>query len=245
MKDLTNTFDLATWSKVHSAWVLAEIALKYLNHVFLWGPPGVGKSYLASRAGHDPISVTLCEDLSVQELMGHWIPGQTWEFHYGPIALAFKEGRLLVINEISRASGSVHDFLLAVLDGHDVARFALPSTESLVPGPGFKVISTSNSAPDTLDPALRSRFEAEIYLPSPHPQLLERFDRDYPGLGKALANSFLDPERALDPRRLLSCVKLLEAGVPLRAAAGLSFGDSGPDVLAALSAGGVTLCDEM
>lgn len=240
-------FDLAAWSQVESQWVLAETAVNNLSRIFLYGPPGVGKTALALKAGREPLSITLSEDLSVQEMMGHYVPRDTyWSFHYGPVSTAFKEGRILVLNEIGRASGAVHDFLLAVLDRNDVARITVPSGETLLPGAGFKVIATSNDAPDAVDPALRSRFEAEVHLSSPHPQLLHRFDADFPGLGQALADSFTDPERALDPRRLMSFVKLLRAGVAVRTAAGLSFGNRAPDVLAAFSAAGVALpCDRL
>jgi nitric oxide reductase NorQ protein len=238
-------FDLATWSGVSNSWVLAEAAINNLSRVFLHGPPGVGKTALALKAGRDPVSITLSDDITVQELMGHYIPQETrWSFHYGPVSTAFKEGRILILNEIARASGAVHDFLLAVLDRDDVARITIPSGETLRPGAGFKVIATANAGPDTLDPALRSRFQTEVHLPSPHPRLVAKLDAEVPGLGKALANSFLDPERALDPRRLISFIGLLHAGVALRTTAALSFGERAPDVLAAFSAGGVAFpCD--
>ncbi|MGA7413795.1 MAG: AAA family ATPase [Bryobacteraceae bacterium] len=225
-------------------WGLAERAIKKRKRVFLYGPPGVGKSYLASREGQ-PLSITLSEDLTVQELMGHWVPkGTEFKFHYGPITTAFKEGLDLVLNEIGRASGSVHDFLLVILDGTEVARLTLPSGETVRPGPGFKVIATSNTPLADLGPALRSRFQAEVHLRSPHPELIKKLDRCYPGLGRAVADSFKDPERALDPRHVLSFVEMLDEGFTLQDAALLAFGESGPDVLAALSAAGVRFpCD--
>ena len=244
MPEETNHYDLAKWAKVDSPWTLAETAVKSRERVFLHGPPGVGKSFLASKAGQ-PLSITLSEDLSVQELMGHYVPiGTEWTFRYGPVSKAFKEGRILILNEIGRASGAVRDFLLPVLDGSDVARLTLPSGETLLPGAGFKVIGTANTPPDTLDPALRSRFQAEVHLSSPHPEIIRKLDRHYPGLGRALADSFKDPERALDPRRVMSFVETLQLGIPLRQAASLAFGDDAPEVLASLSSAKVEFpCD--
>jgi len=244
MPEESNRLDLAKWAQVESEWTLAETAVANLARVILHGPPGVGKTHLASRVG-PALSITLCEDLSVQEIGGHYLPnGTQWSFHYGPVSTAFKEGLPLLIHEMGRASGAVHDFMLAVLDCPDVARLTLPSGETILPGAGFKVIATSNSSPETLDPALRSRFQAEVHLRTPHPELVRRFELLYPRLGRAFADSFKDPERAIDPRRLLSFVELLQKQVALRRAAALTFVDSAPDVLAAFSAAGVRFpCD--
>lgn len=243
MPEENNHYSAATWARA-DPWILAAMAVKIRERVFLHGPPGVGKSHLASRDGQ-PISITLSEDVSVQELMGHYIPtGAEWSFHYGPVSIAFKEGRLLVLNEIGRASGPVRDFLLVILDNPDVARLTLPSGETLRPAPGFKVIATSNTPLAELEHALRSRFQAEVHLPSPHPEIIRKLDRQYPRLGQALADSFKDPERALDPRRVMSFAEMLQEGIPLKQAAVLAFGDAAPDVLAAFSAAGVKFpCD--
>jgi MoxR-like ATPase len=238
-------WDPAEWAGVASVWKLAELAVSMLSRVFLWGPPGVGKSYLAFHASSSPVQVTLAEDLTVQELMGHWIPDRVeWHFHLGPIARAYRDGRVLVLNEIGRSSASVQDFLLGVADSRDVASLALPNGELLTPAKGFKVIGTSNTSPDQLDPALRSRFEAEIHLPVPNSSLVEELDRRCQGLGGALADSYLDPQRALDPRRVASFLNLVCHAVPVRQAAVLTFGERAPDILSALQARGVRLpCD--
>jgi MoxR-like ATPase len=250
MKTSTNSqqkqqWNPSEWAGVASIWTLAEIAVAKLSRVFLWGPPGVGKSYLASRSGISPVQVTLAEDLTVQELMGHWVPDRVeWHFHLGPVSRAYQDGRALVLNEIGRASGSVQDFLLGVLDNRDVASLALPNGQLLTPAAGFKVFGTSNTGPDQLDPALRSRFEAEIHLSVPNVALVEELDRRCNGLGAALLDSYLDPERALDPRRVASFVNLLGQSIPARQAALLTLAERAPDFLSALQARGVRLpCD--
>ena len=118
---------------------------------------------------------------------------------------------------------------------------SLPTGEALVPAEGFSVIGTSNSPPEDLDPALRSRFEVEIHLPEPAPAIVARMNQSAVGLGEALADSYRDPQHSLDPRKLLSFVSLRKAGVPSRQAALMVFGQRAPDVMAALSARGVKI----
>jgi MoxR-like ATPase len=231
-----------SWAGLDSAWALAELAITHLTRVLLWGPPGVGKSFLAARRSSARFQVTLSDDLSVQELMGHFVPeGNVFRWHQGPVLSAFKDGGLLVLNEIGRASGAVQDFLLGILDGNDVARITLPTGEHVEPDPAFLVIATSNAAPQHLDPAIRSRFEAEVHLPEPHPDLSAVFENAMPGLGAALRDSFADPDRALDPRRVQSFLRLRASQAPIRAAAVLAFGERAPDVFAALSSRGIDL----
>ena len=233
--------DVYAWANT-TPWSLARVAIERSPRVFLGGPPGVGKSYLTATASRARFQVTLCDDQTVQELVGHYLPrGQEFHWHDGPVALAMRQGALLVLNEIGRASGAVQDFLLGVLDSREAGGVALPSGEALLAAPGFAVVATSNGSPEGLDPALRSRFDAEIHLPMPNPALVTTLNLEVRGLGDALADSFKDPARALDPRRLLALVGLLKRGVEARWAAVICFGESAPDLLGALSARGVRL----
>ena len=69
----SKNFSLFEWAGA-GAWQLAEAALAVGQRVYFWGPPGVGKSYIALRAACAYHQITLNDDTSVQELMGHYIP---------------------------------------------------------------------------------------------------------------------------------------------------------------------------
>lgn len=223
-------------------WTLARLVVDRCQRVLLIGPPGIGKSRLAlANRPNNWAQITLNDDLSVQELMGFYRPlGGHFEWRHGPIVEQMAIGGLLVVNEVDRASNSVKDFLLGILDDPDVAAITLPSGERVTPNQDFRVIATSNAEASVLDSALRSRFEAEVVLRTPHPELIKHLDAQVHGLGRAVSDSFKDDTvRALDPRRAISFAKLLKSGLPARQAALAAFGDRGADVFAVLASTGV------
>jgi MoxR-like ATPase len=228
-----------------NCWELAEKALEAgATRLLLWGPPGVGKSrwaldVLARGRQAAPVRVYLNQDVVVQELLGHWVPrGQEFHWHYGPVARAWLCGAGLVIDEVGRASGAVLDLLLAVLDDTETARIMLPSGEEIRPVPEFAAIATSNTPPDSLDPALLDRFDAVIHVPVPHPDLVRRLNEELEGLGEVVRDSYFDEERAISPRRALIFARFMRAGLNAESAARLAFGPRAKDVLAALKLGG-------
>ena len=76
--------------------------------------------------------VTLHEDSSVAELLGHWIPkGTEFTWHDGVAIRAWREGVPLVINEIDLASGPVMTFLHSILDDEELAHQTLPNGETV------------------------------------------------------------------------------------------------------------------
>jgi MoxR-like ATPase len=194
-----------------------------------------------SGRGNNWAQITLHADYCVQELMGSFQPrGVEFVWSNGPIIEQMLTGGLLVLNEIDLASEPVKNFLLAVLDDPEVAGITLPSGVRIQPHANLRVIATSNSPASVLDPALRSRFEAELELKTPHPDLILRLDQQLRGLGAAVADSFLDDaSRALDPRKALSFAKLIYSGFAPREAALAAFGNRGDDVFAALASRGV------
>jgi MoxR-like ATPase len=90
----------------------------------------------------------------------------------GPVVRAMREGRLVVLNELLHASEDALSFLYPVLERHETACVTLPTSETVVPAPGFRVIVTENRPPTDLAPALRDRFDCVLEVDDPHPLAL-------------------------------------------------------------------------
>ena len=94
-------------------WKLVErvLAADSIRTLYLYGPPGIGKTYCAytkGRLDNGVYAVTLTEDTPAAELRGHYMPkGNEMLWHDGPFTLAMREGSGLVINEISYATPEV------------------------------------------------------------------------------------------------------------------------------------------
>lgn len=162
-------------------WKVIEhvLALPVLDRIFIWGKPGIGKSWCAYHKGRierGVYAVTCTPETPASELRGHYLPhgdgGFAW--HDGPVVRAMREGARLVINEIAHASDDVLAFLHPILEHAETARTTLPTNETVVPTPGFHVVLTDNAPPDELPPALRDRFDAVIQIEEPHPEALLR-----------------------------------------------------------------------
>jgi len=221
-------------------WQLAIALMQAVPRVYLWGPPGIGKTHAAydaaRAAGKAVYSCTLTDDDCVQEVIGCPIPqGDRFVWQDGPIVRAMREGALLVINEVSRASSAIKDKLLAVLDDPEIAEITLPHGERVRPASGFAVIGTANTDTSSLDPALADRFDATVELRGPHPQLVDLLEAHQPGLGRTVLDSYADVARAVSPRSALAYVRLVcSAGWQPKEAAAAIWSDRSADVLTAI-----------
>lgn len=216
-----------------------------LRRVYAWGPPGVGKT----RFGIDVLKknftnvyqITLNDDISVQELLGHYIPkGNEFIWHDGPIALAMRDKMgALVVNELPRASGAVRDLMLAVLDDASVAAIALPTGEILKPHSKFTVFCTGNDKPEEcLTEALIDRFDLIVHLSMPNPVLIDKLNKVRAESGTLVQRSYHSTTNFVSPRRMISFLTLLaQKGDFLseEEAAELVFGVQAKEVLMALS----------
>jgi MoxR-like ATPase len=152
------------------------LACGCVRHVYLHGPPGIGKTYCAIHEGRGDgpfYAITLTEEMPASELRGHWIPrGSEFVWMDGPVVRAMREGALLVLNELLHASDDALSFLYPVLEMPETARVTLPTSETIAPAPGFRVIVTENRPPSELPAALRDRFDVVLEIEEPHPQAL-------------------------------------------------------------------------
>jgi hypothetical protein len=192
---------------------------------YVWGPPGTGKTYAALTCGvatGDAYPVTLTEDTATAELRGFYRPlGQDIVWGDGPVTTAMREGKRLVLNEITHASQEVFTFLHPILEHPETACVTLPSGEIVRPSPGFKVIATSNHPPEDLPFALRDRFDCILEVQDPHPDALARLS---PALRRAAERSIhLEGERRVGLRGWLS-VQRLEPVLGLLDACRAAFG---------------------
>lgn len=212
-------------------WAIAETLMHAGKHTVLWGPPGVGKSYLAQARGGYTVA---CHDqLQVSDVIGHVWPGDTWTWKHGPATRAMIEGVPLILNELGRCNAEVREVLLAVCDSRESAKLSLPTGETVAPAPGFVAIATSNTDPDEdLDPALRNRFTS-LRLTHPHPGIIARIAAQSPELAVYVARSYTAGQNQISCRAcfdFLDLRKLFDDNV----AAQLAFGTRGLDIVAML-----------
>jgi MoxR-like ATPase len=193
-------------------WAFHERVLRSpsVRTAYLWGPPGLGKTFAAYHIGlRGPLfALTLTEDTPAAEVRGHYMPvGNGMEWRDGPATLALRTGGRLVINELTHGSPDVISFLHPVLENPDTALLTLPTGETVRPAPGFQAFLTDNLPPEELPLALRDRFDCILEIREPHPAALAQLDPRL--IGAALRSFTLEPERRVSPRGWLSVQRLL------------------------------------
>lgn len=194
---------------------------------FIGGPPGTGKTYTSMRSGlgdREVYSVTLTPETPAAELRGFWMPkGMEFQWQDGVFIKAMREGARVVINEIAHASHDVLALLYPVLESQDTAALTLPSTETVVPAPGFQVICTDNVDIEYLPEAIRDRFDAKLEVTSPHPNAILRLKEKFRVAAERSFN--LDSGRKVSIRGWLK-VQELEDSVGLEDAFRAVFGET-------------------
>ena len=226
-------------------WKLVSAAIGNADRVLLYGPPGTGKTYAAATnkvglnmdGNPNVYQITMTEDTASANLEGFYKPSSDggFEWHDGIAIQAWRTGGRLVINEIDHASPDAMTFLHAILDDKDIAQLTLnnDNKETVRPEPGFTVIATTNSLPESLPMALKDRFPVKINVDKIHPIALERFPKSWRNTISDTSLS-MDSEQRLSIRAWREFFDLISKGLDKREAGYLIFGERADELMDAI-----------
>jgi hypothetical protein len=125
--------------------------------VLLYGPPGTGKTAMVEAAFADLLTVAGTGDTCVEDFRGY-------EFVYGPLVTAMREGRPLLIDDATLIPPKVLAVLYPAMDGRRVIHIPGYRNERVDAADGFYTIAGHNPGVygAVLTEALASRFEVHI-----------------------------------------------------------------------------------
>ena len=134
--------------------------------VLLYGPPGTGKTSLIEAAYPDAITVSGHGDTTVEDLVGNYVPlpDGGFEFAYGPLVTAMRDGRALFIDDATLIPPRVLAALYPAMDGRATITIAAHHNEKVTAVDGFFVCAGHNPGVHgaILTEALASRFSVHI-----------------------------------------------------------------------------------
>jgi hypothetical protein len=213
--------------------------------VLLYGPPGTGKTALVEAAFPGLLTVAGTGDTLVDDFLGSFIqlPDRSFEFVYGPLVLAMREGRPLLVDDATLIPPKVLAVLYPAMDGRGVITIPSHRNERVEAVDGFYVIAGHNPGVHgaILTEALASRFGVHIEVTTDW-DLARHLGVPAPAVNAAIAlNADLAAGKlswAPQLRELLGFVrvrKTLGLSAAVANLAGVAPEDDRADVIAALS----------
>ncbi len=159
-RTLADTSDVAALRRLRAEGVSA----------LLYGPPGTGKTSLVEAAFPDAITVCGDGDTQVSDLIGSYTqrPDGGYEFVYGPLVTAMREGRVLFLDDATLIPPTVLAALYPGMDGRRQITVKEHKGETITAAAGFYVIAGHNPHVHgaILSDALSSRFSVQIEVSS-------------------------------------------------------------------------------
>ncbi|MFE0025477.1 AAA family ATPase [Amycolatopsis sp. NPDC059021] len=134
----------------------------------MYGPPGTGKTSVVEAAFDDLVTIQGDSDTVTDDFVGSYTqtPDGRYEFAYGPLVTAMREGRALFIDDATLIPPTVLAVVYPAMDGRRQILIKTHKNEVVDAAPGFYVVAGHNPGVHgaVLSDALSSRFSAQIHV---------------------------------------------------------------------------------
>jgi nitric oxide reductase NorQ protein len=134
--------------------------------VLLYGPPGTGKTAMVEAAFPELLTVAGTGDTVVDDFLGSFIPTPDggYEFVYGPLVVAMRQGRPLLVDDATLIPPRVLSVLYPAMDGRRTVHIPAYRNERVEATDGFYLLAGHNPGVHgaILTEALASRFDVHI-----------------------------------------------------------------------------------
>jgi midasin len=207
-------FILTTTAKRHLQ-LLAQAVFLKSSPVLLQGPTSSGKTsmieYLADITGHEFVRINNHEHTDISEYIGGYSTSESgrFEFVYGPLVRALRNGAWVVLDELNLAPSDVLEALNRLLDQNNEL-FIAETQETIKPAASFMLFATQNppglyGGRKQLSRAFRGRF-VEIHIDEIPAEELATILIERCGTGPSFAKAMIDSFCELRRRRQFSAV---------------------------------------